>query len=128
MEILLTREPLSLDAACRAVRAPGRGGVVLFLGEVRPEEKGKAVSSIEYEAYESMARKELERLAAGAERAHGAAVAVHHRLGPVPAGETSVIVAAASAHRAEAFAACREVIDRLKESAPIWKASFAEAR
>ena len=124
MSVKLTREPLSLDAAYAAVRAPGRGGVALFAGVVRDSEAGTPVSAIGYEAYEPLAIKELARIALAAERAHAAAVEVHHRLGKVPAGEASVLVAAAAAHRAEAFAACREVIDRLKETVPIWKADF----
>ena len=125
MPVLLTRDPLSLDAVYAAVRSPKRGGVVLFSGVVRDLEDGAPVSAIGYEAYEPLAAKELARIAAAAEAAHGAAVTVHHRLGPVPAGEASVLVAAAAEHRAEAFAACREVIDRLKETVPIWKADFS---
>lgn len=124
MPVLLTRDPLSLDAVYAAVRSPQRGGVVLFSGVVRDLEDGAPIGAIGYEAYEPMAAKELARIAAAAEAAHGAVVTVHHRLGPVPAGEASVLVAAAAAHRAEAFAACREVIDRLKETVPIWKADF----
>ncbi|MBI3300353.1 MAG: molybdenum cofactor biosynthesis protein MoaE [Elusimicrobia bacterium] len=125
MGVRLTREPLSLDAVYAAVRSPARGGVALFSGVVRASEDGAPISRIDYEAYEPLALKELARIAARAEESHGAAVEVHHRLGPVPAGEASVLVAAAAAHRAEAFAACREVIDRLKETVPIWKADFA---
>lgn len=124
MAVLLTREALSLDAAYSAVRSPKCGGVVLFSGVVRDTEAGAPVAAIGYEAYEPMAAKELARIAAAAEAAHGAAVVIHHRLGPVPAGEASVLVAAAAAHRAEAFAAAREVIDRLKEIVPIWKVDF----
>ena len=124
MAVLLPREPLSLDAVYAAVRSPERGGVVLFSGVVRDTEGGAKIGAIGYEAYEPLAAKELARIVAAAEAAHGAAVAVHHRLGPVAAGEASVLVAAAAAHRPEAFAACREVIDRLKETVPIWKADF----
>lgn len=125
MPVLLTRETLSLDAVYAAVRSTERGGVVLFSGVVRDTEDGARIGAIGYEAYEALALKELGRIVAAAEAAHGAAVAVHHRLGPVPAGEASVLVAAGAAHRAEAFAACREVIDRLKETVPIWKADFS---
>lgn len=124
MGVCLTREPLSLDAVYAAVRSPERGGVVLFSGVVRNAEAGAAVAGITYEAYEAMAEKELSRIAAEAAHAHGAAIEVHHRLGVVPAGEASVLVAAAAEHRTEAFAACREVIDRLKETVPIWKVDF----
>lgn len=132
MAALLSRGPLSLDRAYAAVRSPERGAVLLFLGTVRASEAGRPISAIEYEAYEAMALRELEKAAALAAARHGAAVHAVHRLGPVPAGEPSVIVAAAAAHRAEAFAACRDVIEALKAAVPIWKTDFlpaaAEAR
>lgn len=126
MQVLLTREPLSLDAAYAAVRAPELGGIVVFLGTVRDDEEGRAIAAIDYEAYEPLARKELMRIGRRVEERFGARAAVQHRLGAVAAGEASVLVAAAAAHRAEAFAACRELIDRLKETVPIWKARFSE--
>lgn len=125
MAVKLTPDRLSLDAAYEEVRSGERGGVVIFSGTVRSTEEGAPIAAISYEAYESMAAKELARIVAEAQREHGAAVAVHHRTGRVPVGEASVLVAAAAAHRAEAFAACRQVIDRLKQTAPIWKAEFS---
>lgn len=125
MAVRLSADRLSLDAAYAEVRSDERGGVVIFSGVVRATEAGAPIAAISYEAYESMAAKELARIVAEAEREHGACVAVHHRTGRVPVGEASVLVAAAAAHRAEAFAACRQVIDRLKETAPIWKAEFS---
>lgn len=125
MPVKLTRDALSLDAVYSEVRSDERGGVVIFSGVVRSSEDGAPIAAIAYEAYEPMAAKELGRIVAAAEEEHGAAVAVHHRVGRVPVGEASVLVAAAAAHRAPAFAACRQVIDRLKESAPIWKAEFS---
>lgn len=127
MEVLFTKGPLSLDAVAAAVRDPAHGGMVVFSGTVRDTEDGEAIASIDYQAYESMARSELERLAREVGERHGCRTAVHHRLGRVPVGEPGVLVAAAGAHRAEAFAACRELIDGLKERVPIWKASFEPA-
>lgn len=127
MRVELTREPLSLDEAYAVVRSPELGGIVVFSGSVRDSEEGRPLGAIEYEAYESMARSLLERLCAEVESRHSARAAVFHRLGSVPAGEPSVLVAAAAAHRAEAFAACRELIDRLKTDIPIWKTSFTPA-
>lgn len=127
VSIRLSEGRLSLQEAYEAVRGPGFGGIALFCGDVRAREAGRPIEAIVYEAYVPMALKELDRVAALAAGRHGARVAVIHRLGRVPAGETSVVVAAAAAHRPEAFKACREVIDGLKESVPIWKASFEEA-
>ncbi len=124
MDILIIDQPLSLDAVYKAVVGPELGGVVLFAGNVRNVENGSKIESIRYEAYDSMARKEFEKIVRAAEKTHGARIAVHHRTGRVPVGESSVLIAAAAGHRPEAFIACREVIDRLKKTVPIWKASF----
>jgi molybdopterin synthase catalytic subunit len=120
--VLLTPEPLSLDAAFRAVLRPDCGGTALFVGTTRSPNQGRQVDELEYEAYEEVARPELERVGARAVDRHGlGAVYLAHRVGVVPAAEPSVIVAAAAPHRAEAFAGCRELIDELKRTAPIWK-------
>jgi molybdopterin synthase catalytic subunit len=120
--VLLTPEPLSLDAAFRAVLRPDCGGTALFVGTTRSPNQGRQVDELQYEAYEEVARPELERVGAQAADRHGlGAVYLAHRVGVVPAAEPSVIVAASAPHRAEAFAGCRELIDELKRSAPIWK-------
>jgi molybdopterin synthase catalytic subunit len=99
------------------------GAVVTFCGIVRDATAdGRAVSALEYEAFEPMALREFERIAREAcGRFGGARVAIVHRVGEVAAGEISVVVLAAAAHRAEAFDACRYAIDELKARAPIWK-------
>lgn len=108
--------PLSLDRLLRAVASPRCGAIVSFQGVTREVER------LDYEAYVPMAE---ERIAAILDAAHAAheieAAAAEHRVGPVPLGEASVIVAVAAAHRGPAFAAAREVIDRIKAEAPIWK-------
>jgi molybdopterin synthase catalytic subunit len=120
--VALTDSALSLDAAFRAVCLPESGGTALFVGTTRNHSDGHDVEVLEYEAYEELAVKELERLAQAAVERHGlGAVYLAHRLGVVPIGEASVIVAASAAHRAEAFAGCRELIDELKRMVPIWK-------
>lgn len=125
--IRLTTSPLDIGEAFRCVCGPDAGGTALFVGTVRDAEEGRPIAGIAYEAYEGMAFKELAACAAKAEERHGARVAVRHRLGAVPAGEASVVVAAAAPHREQAFQACREVIDSIKESVPIWKTSFLPA-
>jgi molybdopterin synthase catalytic subunit len=119
---LLTGEPLSLDAAFRAVLLPGCGGTALFVGTTRSPNQGREVEELEYEAYQELASPALEQVGRRAAARHGlGAVYLAHRVGVVPKGEPSVIVAAAAPHRAEAFAGCRELIDELKRTAPIWK-------
>lgn len=98
------------------------GGVVTFAGLVRSPNQGRRVLKIDYEAYAPLAVASFERIAReSAEQWPTAWLAIHHRSGTVAAGAVSVLVAAASPHRAEAFAACRYAIERLKQIAPIWK-------
>jgi molybdopterin synthase catalytic subunit len=119
---LLTGEPLSLDAAFRAVVSPACGGTALFVGTTRSPNQGREVEELEYEAYQELARPALERLGRAAAARHGlGAVYLAHRVGVVPHAEPSVIVAAAAPHRDEALAGCRELIDELKRTVPIWK-------
>ncbi|MBI4229429.1 MAG: molybdenum cofactor biosynthesis protein MoaE [Planctomycetes bacterium] len=126
VSVLLTREPIDLPALLEAARAEGAGAVATFTGIVRPGEAGRAIRAIEYEAYDEMARRELARIAREARaRAGILAVAVVHRTGPVPAGEAAVAIAVASGHRAEAFETCRWIIDRIKETVPVWKHHLA---
>ncbi|MBS1149489.1 MAG: Molybdenum cofactor biosynthesis protein MoaD / Molybdenum cofactor biosynthesis protein MoaE [Myxococcaceae bacterium] len=119
---LVTDAPLSLDAVVRAVSGKGQGGVVTFSGAVRDATSGKSVVRLEYEAYAPMAEKKLAEIASeAAAQWPGARVAIHHRVGVLSPGELAVVIAASTPHRAEAFAACRHAIERLKADVPIWK-------
>jgi molybdopterin synthase catalytic subunit len=112
----VTGEALAVGALAAAVRDPRAGAVVLFEGVTRE------VDELHYEAYAEMAEPRLAAIAAEEAERHGlCAVAVEHRTGAVPLGEPSVIVAVSAAHRGEAFAGARAVIDRVKAEAPIWK-------
>jgi molybdopterin converting factor subunit 1 len=114
--VRVSPEPLSLDELARRVRDPRAGAVVTFQGVTREVER------LEYEAYVEMAEERLAEIAAAAVERHGlCAAAVEHRVGEVPLSEPSVIVAVSAPHRGEAFAGAREVIDRVKAEAPIWK-------
>lgn len=114
--------PLSVDDALAAVRRPDAGGIALFVGVVRDENEGKAVTLLEYEAYPSMAHKEMRAIVTELEREiPGARLAVLHRVGRLEIGDIAVVCAASAPHRAEAFGACRELIDRIKARVPIWK-------
>ncbi len=118
----LTTQPLDATALLAAVQGATLGGTALFLGTVRRSPEDGEVEGIEYSAYEAMAEEELGRIMAeGREHWPEARIAVLHRLGFVATGEASVAVAAAAPHRADAFAACRWVIDEIKRRAPIWK-------
>jgi molybdopterin synthase catalytic subunit len=113
---------LSLDECYAAVARPESGGVVLFIGTVRNHNQGQSVELLEYQAYASMAEKELRAIADEIERARpGTLLACLHRVGSLRVGDVAVICAASAAHRGEAFSACQELIDRLKTRVPIWK-------
>jgi MoaE-MoaD fusion protein len=117
----VTGEDLDVDAVRRLVADPTTGGTVVFVGTTRD------VPSLEYEAYVDMAREQIALLAAAAVADHDlAAVAVAHRTGTVALGEPSIVVAASAAHRSEAFAGARQLLDAVKSQAPIWKREHPE--
>ena len=119
----VTSEPLSLDALARSVGRPSAGAVVAFQGTTRD------VDSLEYEAYPEMAEARIASILSDCVSSYGLeAAAAEHRIGTVPLGEPSVIVAVSAAHRAEAFAGAREAIDRIKSEAPIWKREVERGR
>lgn len=117
----LSTEPLDPVRLLRAVAAPDRGGLALFVGTVRDHHDGKGVLRLEYTAYPEMAEAEFDRIVREAEERWPVRTVVAHRLGLLEVGEASVVVAAGGAHRDEAFAACRYVIEELKRRVPIWK-------
>ena len=118
----VTSAPLALEAVVRAVDGPGAGAVATFLGLVRDHNQGRRVLLLDYEAYAPLAEKALALIAAEAQtRWPGARVAIHHRTGRIEIGEASVVIAVATPHRADAFAACRYAIERIKQIVPIWK-------
>lgn len=127
MHIEVTAEPLDPQQAVELVRRDDAGAVVVFLGVVRDHNLGRRVLYLEYDAYPEMARRVMRELA---EEAMGrwpiVDVAVLHRIGHLEVGETSLLVAVSSPHRAEAFDAAHWLVDRLKERAPIWKKEVFE--
>ena len=125
--VALLDTPLSLDRCLAAVSGPGMGGIVTFTGMVRRHSRGTTVDHLEYEAYGSMAVREMTRLVSEIEaEIPGTQLAVEHRVGHLAIGDIAVVIAAAAPHRAEAFAACRAMIDRLKDRVPIWKKEVGE--
>lgn len=118
----LTEAPIDSSALVQSVMRRSDGAYVLFEGVVRDHHEGKPVESIFYDAYRPMAEKEMEKVVREVESQFPmVALAVLHRLGQLVVGDASIAIVAASAHRAEAFAACRMCIDRIKETVPIWK-------
>jgi molybdopterin synthase catalytic subunit len=126
--IAVTPNELQLDALIRQVsNAGGHGAVATFVGVVRDTNLNRRVTHLEYEAYEPMALKALAQICQEANREWpGVRLAVHHRVGRLAIGEASIVIAAASAHRSAAFAACRYMIERVKQIVPIWKHEFFE--
>ena len=116
LHVAVGEGPLSLERLAAMVVRDGAGAVVTFQGITREVER------LDYEAYAEMASERLASIAADLHAGHALqAIAIEHRIGPVPRGEASVVVATSAAHRPEAFAAAREAIDRIKEEVPIWK-------
>lgn len=117
----VTDKPLALDALVARVTDPRAGAVVTFSGVTR------TVAALDYEAYAEMAQRQIEAIVAEAIDRHGlCAAAAEHRIGRVPLSEPSVLVAASAPHREQAFAGAREIIDRIKAQAPIWKKEEGE--
>jgi molybdopterin synthase catalytic subunit len=124
--IQLTRETLDRNALVEAVMHASAGGIVIFEGVVRDNARGKQVRYLEYDVYIEMAEEQIRLIVAEAKRRWGIErVAVAHRLGRLEIGEASVIIVVATPHRAEAFEACRYIIDTLKTTVPIWKKEVA---
>ncbi|HET6312603.1 MAG TPA: molybdenum cofactor biosynthesis protein MoaE [Chloroflexia bacterium] len=123
----ITRNPLSTDELVNAVLVGSIGAIVTFTGTVRDNNEGRKVVALEYEAYDEMAVAEMARI--GSEMVakwglHG--IAIRHRVGRLSIGEASVVIAASSPHRREAFEACSEALDLLKARVPIWKKEYFE--
>ena len=123
----LSAEPLDLAAAVREVEDERAGGIAVFVGTTRISSRGRRVRYLEYEAYEGMAEQVMAELSEELRRKHHlCAVAIHHRVGRVDIGGTSVVIAVSAPHRHEALAACKEAIDTLKETVPLWKKEVYE--
>ena len=115
-------EALSVDAAVAEVRDDGAGAIATFVGTTRAHSRGRDVLHLDYEAYEGMAEQVMADLAGELSRRHDLCkVAIHHRVGRVDIGEMSVVIAVSAPHRTAALAACKEAIDELKVSVPLWK-------
>jgi molybdopterin synthase catalytic subunit/molybdopterin converting factor small subunit len=123
----LSEEPLSLEAVVSEVHDENAGAIATFVGTTRARSRGRDVLHLEYEAYEGMAEGVMAELAAALKARHELCeVAIHHRVGRVEIGETSVVIAVSAPHRAAALNACHEAIDELKVTVPLWKKEVYE--
>jgi molybdopterin synthase catalytic subunit len=131
----VSTSPLDLEKLLRAVtdqdssgtsRTYGFGAIASFVGIVRNENVGRRVLRLEYEGYEPLALRAFDHISEETTQRWPVRMALHHRLGTLEIGEASVMIAVASPHRADAFSACRYVIERVKQIAPIWKHEFFE--
>jgi molybdopterin synthase catalytic subunit len=123
----ISSAPLDVAAVIAAVSRPDCGAIATFVGTTRDHNQGRRVLYLEYEAYEPLAIRSFERIAAEARgRWPATRLAIHHRTGHVGIGEPSVAIAASSPHRADAFAASRYAIERIKQISPIWKREYFE--
>jgi molybdopterin synthase catalytic subunit/molybdopterin converting factor small subunit len=123
----ISEQPLDAAAVIAEAESDDAGAVASFVGTVRNRSRGRNVLHLEYEAFAEMAEPMLARLAAELTEKHGLSkVAIHHRIGRVEIGEASVAIAVSAPHRAAALEACREAIDTLKETIPLWKKEIYE--
>ncbi|HXG37432.1 MAG TPA: molybdenum cofactor biosynthesis protein MoaE [Bacteroidota bacterium] len=123
--IAITQSPINLQEVVASVVMPETGGINVFVGTTRNHSHGRAVTVLEYEAYEPMALKMMNEIVEQARQTWEIQkVSMVHRVGTVPIGESSVVIAVSAAHRDEAFKACRFLIDELKRVVPIWKREY----
>ena len=123
----ITDGPLSLETAVAEVADERAGGIATFTGTVRRQSRGREVTHLDYEAYAEMAEDVMARLAVDLRARHDlCGVAIHHRVGRVEIGEASVAIAISAPHRQDALAACRDAIDTLKQTVPLWKKEVYE--
>ena len=123
----VTEEPLSLEAVAAEVADERAGAVATFAGTVRRRSRGRDVTSLEYEAYPEMAEDVMAQIARDLEQRYElCTIAIHHRVGTLGIGEASVVIAVSAPHRHDALAACKDAIDTLKETVPLWKKEVYE--
>lgn len=126
-DIRLTADPIDLAAVTAEAADERAGAIATFLGTTRVRSRGRTVTHLEYEAYEGMAERELERIAESLKQRYELCeIAIAHRVGRVGIGETSVAIAVSAPHRADALAACKDAIDTLKDTVPLWKKEVYE--
>jgi len=127
VNIRVSSEDIDVSEVIQKVMRPDCGGISVFVGTVRDNFEGRPVRGVNIEAYDLMAVEDLERIANDVMRKHGVReIAVQHRTGKLGVGDVIVVIAVSAPHRKEAFDACREIIERLKQTTPIWKQEFLD--
>ena len=127
MPVKLTEQPLDVSGLINAARRAHAGALAVFIGTIRDHAQNRAVTAIDYSAYESMAEAVLQTIEEEcAKQWPDVYVLCHHRVGHLVVGDDAVVIVASSPHRSEAFEACRHVIERIKEDCPIWKKEWDE--
>lgn len=127
INIKLLSHPIDIHSSLHWVQSPECGGINVFIGTVREFSNGKRVLSLEFEAYEGMAIREMTKIAEEVKNKWSVnKILLHHRTGKLLVGDIPVLIAVSSAHRDVAFEACRFIIDTLKQTVPIWKKEIYE--
>ncbi|MEM2838508.1 MAG: molybdenum cofactor biosynthesis protein MoaE [Thermoplasmata archaeon] len=127
VSVKVSSEEVDVAGVIRRVMSPDCGGISVFVGTVRDNYEGKRVKGVNIEAYDAMAVEDLERIAKEVKDEFGVReISIHHRTGRLNVGDVIVAIAVSAPHRKEAFGACREIIERLKKTTPIWKQEFLD--
>ncbi|MDX1940356.1 MAG: molybdenum cofactor biosynthesis protein MoaE [Saprospiraceae bacterium] len=127
IDIQLSEQELNAQVCIDFALSGGAGAVDVFIGTVRDQTQGRKVVQLEYEAYEPMAISEMRKIAESAmHRWPVQRIAIHHRVGTLKIGDAAVVIAVSTPHRAEAFEACKWIIDTIKQTVPIWKKEIFE--
>jgi molybdopterin synthase catalytic subunit len=125
IEVRISKEKIDVSKAIESVMMPGCGGIASFIGTIRDSFEGKDVKRVNVEAYDEMALADLRRIATELSSEKGiGGITIVHRTGSLEVGEVVVAVAVSAPHRKEAFDVCQSIIDRLKQTTPIWKQEF----
>jgi molybdopterin synthase catalytic subunit len=127
IEVKVTKEKIDISKVIQSVMMPSRGGIASFIGTIRDSFDGKNVKKVIVESYDEMAVTDLRKIAAELSLVKGiGSITIVHRVGTLAVGEVVVAVAVSAIHRKEAFEVCQSIIDRLKQTTPIWKQEFFE--
>jgi molybdopterin synthase catalytic subunit len=127
IEVEVTNEKIDVCKVLQSVMSPGCGGIASFIGTIRDTFEGKSVKRVNIEAYDEMAIADLRKIASELSSEKGiGSITIIHRIGMLEVGEVVVAIAVSAPHRKEAFEVCQAIIDRLKQTTPIWKQEFYE--
>jgi molybdopterin synthase catalytic subunit len=128
-DVSISERPISIDKVVKSVLCSSAGGTAVFIGTVRDKSEGMRLSRMELETAETLATRDLSRIVKSAKAEYDVCkISVRHRVGKLNVGDVIAVIAVSAPHRADAFAACRYIIDKLKKSTPIWKKEIGGAK